>query len=143
MLSISALSNTIHISTHTPLLPSSLHVVCTHTSVSCSPHRRFHMFTTLDLYFSTTYSQHSLSLAIPPLFFILMSATQHYPLYDTTTPEHDHGYHASVYLTSGTFFRYPPRLHLLVALPCNLFAQPPTFFSFTRHYMRLHAHGIH
>ena len=115
------------------------------------------MFTTLDRCFSTTYSQHDasplftntpprhqpLSLAMPLLFFLLLSATQHYPLYGTTIPEHDHGSHASVYFTPGTCFRSPPRLHLLAALPCNLFAQPPTFLSFTRHHMRLHAHGIH
>ena len=68
----------------------------------------------------------SLSLVMPPLFFLLLSTTQHYPLYDTTIPEHDHGSHASVHLTPGTCFRSPPRLHLLAALSCHLFSQPPT-----------------
>ena len=66
---------------------------------------------------------------------------------DSSQPElcsqHDHGSHASVHLTSGTCFRSPPRLHLLAALHCNLFAQTPTFLSVNRHHMRLHAHGIH
>ena len=135
MLPISALSNTIHISTYTPLLPSSLHVVCAHTSVSGSPHQTFHLFTTLDRCFPqhTHFHWHSTSTPdslspCPFSFFLLLSATQHYPLYDTTIPEHDHGSHATVYLTFGTCFRSPPRLHLLAALPCNLFAKPYIFF---------------
>ena len=146
-----------HISTHTPLLSllftlyTRIHLCNTHSIgfFICAQHG--------GRCFSTTYSHHDvphlsltlhpdtrLSLAMPLLFFLILSATQYYPLYDTTTPKHDHGSHASVYLTPRTCFRSPSRLHLLGALPCNLFAQPPTFLlSFTRHHMRLHAHGIH